>query len=270
MRRRRRGSASRRRPRTSRRRPGADPFAVAQPDPRARPSPALAARKTAQQRPSSGSRETPRPLVPDARRTPSMKATFAPQTRSGTPARRRRTDSCGARSCRPPPVRVRTRCRRGPPRSSPRGAASCPVHAPLRRCPPQVASRVLEGSRPLRTHALEGEGEHPCERPVPPRRERDLERRARSAVQLGRTPRARPSSSREPPVRDVEETRLGELVQVERSEGAAHADGVRGLVAPDLAALRGHVVVQGPTRGFAQQRDRRDLLRVSLAAMGRI
>ena len=98
--------------------------------------------------------ETPRPLVPDPGGPP-MKATFAPQTRSGTPARRRRTDSCGARSLPSSsragsnPLSARTASifsTGGGVVSGPR--ASAPMPSPGRE--PR-----LEGSRPLRTHALE-------------------------------------------------------------------------------------------------------------------
>jgi hypothetical protein len=72
-------------------------------------------------------------------------------------------------------------------------------------------------------------------------------------VELIRPAGARAAAPREPTVSNVEETCIGELVEMERREAALDPYGPSGLIAADLAAIAQDIEVQGATDGLRQE-----------------
>lgn len=82
----------------------------------------------------------------------------------------------------------------------------------------------------------------------------------RPRVHLGRPARPRPRTARQPAATTFQQPRLGQPVQMVRSERARHPGRLGGLVAADLTALRRHVLVQAAPHRILQNRDRVDVL----------
>ena len=168
--------------------------------------------------------------------------------------------SCGGGSCPrlsvtgsyPPPSSARM-SRVRPERERPR--------VPEERLRPisWAASRSSAG-RPTAPNSLECRGEQVRDILVAALRDGDAEFAVGAPIDAGGTPGPRPDASGQPAVGSLQQAGIGELVEMERGEGARQA-GCRGrLLAADRLVLRGHPVVEPATRGLVQQAKRGEVV----------
>ena len=91
-------------------------------------------------------------------------------------------------------------------------------------------------------------------------RDGDAELAVGAPVDAGGTPGTRADASGQPAVGSLQQAGIGELVEVERGEGARQA-GRRGrLLAADRLVLLGHPVVEPAARGLVQQAKRGEVV----------
>ncbi len=108
--------------------------------------------------------------------------------------------------------------------------------------------------------ALEGVGEDVGREPVAALGQRNRELRLRPPVHPGRPPCARPATIVEPPVVAGKQSGICQTIEVERRQGAGHADGGGGFLAAHRAALVDDPIVETTTGRLVEERDRAQLI----------